>query len=87
MPSIAFIRDLLIRFNQHFEKTIDGEAGGFKKLLYLFDVVLSFIIHGSSLTDYFEYEFYKKRNLERKEFVTWRKAQRYFKILNRRLHR
>lgn len=30
MPSIAFIRDLLIRFNQHFEKTIDGEAGGFK---------------------------------------------------------
>lgn len=45
-------------------------------------MVLSFIIHGSSLTDYFEYEFYKKRNLERKEFVTWRRALRYFRVLH-----
>jgi len=45
-------------------------------LFYFFDVVWAFVLHGSSLNDYFLYEFYKKRNIERRKFITFRKRQR-----------
>ena len=52
------------------------------KAFYLFDVVLAFIVHGSTLTDYFEYEFYKKRHYERSKVITFRRANRIFEFLS-----
>ena len=82
MGKIEFIKDLFIRFNEYFNQNIGG--GVTLKALYLWDVIFCFVVHGSSLTDYFEYEFYKKRNYEKKTFVTWRKARKYWKILDDR---
>ena len=52
------------------------------KVFYLFDVVVAFIIHGSTLNDYFAYEFYKKRYSERRKFVTFRKANRILEFFS-----
>ncbi len=84
MNKINFIKDLFARFNEHFNRSIGG--GAVRKIICLLDIVFCFIIHGSSLTDYFEYEFYKKSNYEKKKFVTWRRAQKYFKILHDDAH-
>lgn len=81
--SLAFIMELLERFNDQVEQNIiqGSRSSILTKGFYLMDVVSAFVIHGSSLTDYFEYEFYKKRNLERSKFVTFRKAKHIFRRL------
>ncbi|MGI6328767.1 MAG: sugar-transfer associated ATP-grasp domain-containing protein [Dethiobacteria bacterium] len=76
---IDFIKSLFTRFNENFDRIIGG--GVIRKAVYLGDIIYCFIMHGSSLRDYFDYEFYKKRNYEKKQFVTWRRAQNYFKVL------
>lgn len=85
MGRIEFICDLLERFNILVEHNIIKNSRGattLTKAFYLFDVVLAFIVHGSTLTDYFEYEFYKKRHYERSKFITFRRANRIFEFLN-----
>lgn len=75
------IQELLVRFDDSVEeliiKTNNYRVPSFLiKLFYFFDVVWAFVLHGSSLNDYFLYEFYKKRNIERRKFITFRKRQR-----------
>jgi hypothetical protein len=47
------------------------------------DFFLSFFLYGSSITDYFQYEFYKKKHIERKTFITFRKYRWIQKICNK----
>lgn len=85
--NVAFIVDLYRRFRSHLWRHIIGTGPRVRSfvvlshLYYLFDVTRAYIIHGSSLNDYFEYEFYKKSHLERKKFVTNRRARWIFKRL------
>lgn len=53
------------------------------KLWMLFDYYWSLIRHGAIVADYFEYEFWRKSNYERKEYVTMLDAKRITKYFNK----
>lgn len=78
--TIKLIKVLIDRFNTHFEKQIAGR--GHQKVKIFGDLLVSYAINGSTLTEYFEYEFYKKSSYEKKYFVTYRKARKLFKVFN-----
>lgn len=73
------IGKLLLKYNQFYTDYIGRGGGG--RLLTLLDLVMNFVVHGSTITDYFEYEFYAKKHIAKRGYVTWRRANRYFRIL------
>lgn len=83
MIPISLIPGLLKRYNQYFDNYIAlGRPSwmGIRRIYYLIDVFLAFIIHGSTLNDYMGYEFYKKRHSEMATFVTVRRLRKVYKI-------
>ncbi len=69
------------RFKEKTQKNL-GNNNSIKSIIIFLDYLLSFIIYGTSIADYFQYEFYKKRHSERKTFVTWRKHKKIQKMSN-----
>ena len=81
---IGTTMELVHKFNALYLSYIG--KGSLHRLLCLFDLVLAFVVHGSSITDCFEYEFFRKSYFERREFVTFRYAQRLYSLLNDKTH-
>lgn len=71
-----------------YRKFTTGVENHFKKsnLIIKFiigiDFLFSYIIYGASVSDYFQYMFYKKRHMEKKTFVTCRKYKKLYKKYN-----
>lgn len=64
-----------------FRKRYLPELGRLNSFLLLLDYYCSLIRYGATVCDYFEYQFWKKRNVERAEYVTMlfsRKIQKTF---------
>lgn len=77
--------ELLTHFDEYFQDHItDGKEGRIYtfllKIFYLLDIVLSFLVHGSYLTDYFLYQFYNRRHRERMTFATVGRAKRVYAV-------
>lgn len=67
------------RFNEKIKKIAHEEKKS--SVLLTFDMILSTILYGSGLTDYINYEFYKKSHRQKKEYVTIGYATKYHKIV------
>lgn len=53
-----------------FRKRYLPNQGSFKSFLMLLDYYTALIKHGATVCDFFEYQFWKKSNVERAEYVT-----------------
>ncbi|HBG01443.1 MAG TPA: hypothetical protein DDW87_07720, partial [Firmicutes bacterium] len=63
MMAGSAVSDLLRNFSEKFDHHICPSTHGVKtvaKLFYFVDMMSAFVIHGATLTNYFEYEFYRK---------------------------
>ncbi len=71
---------IIKRYNKLYKENINNNI--FYKVYIFIDILISYILYGSSVGDYFLYEFYKKKNIERKKFITFKKHKRIQKIFN-----
>lgn len=69
-------------FNR-FAKIYLPEIGWAKKIMLLLDYYTSLIRYGAIVADYFEYQFWKKKNVERAEYVTMLFSRKIQKIFNK----
>ncbi|MGI6623793.1 MAG: sugar-transfer associated ATP-grasp domain-containing protein [Limnochordia bacterium] len=79
------VSDLLRKFNETYDYQIRPSMHGIETLTKLFcflDMMSAFVIHGATLTDYFEYEFFRKSNAERATFITIRRQRKLFLVNN-----
>lgn len=67
---------------REFKKRYLPNTGGVKSFLMLLDYYSSLIRFGATVTDYFEYQFWKKRNIERAEYVTMLFSRKIQKMYN-----
>lgn len=58
-------------------------TSGIKTFILLLDYYTSLIRYGTVVSDYFEYQFWKKRNIERAEYVTMLFSRKIQKIFNK----
>lgn len=72
---------LLIRLKERFYEMMNIYIGKnvpiYKQAIYVLDYLIAYIMHGSSISDYFTFGFYRMRNNGRKEYITYK---RYHKI-------
>lgn len=59
------------------------DIGWWRHFWLLMDYYSSLILHGATVSDFFEYQFWKKKNIERSEYVTMLFSQKIQKQFNR----
>lgn len=69
------------RFSEMYNLYVRG--GIFLEVCYFIDWIISFIINGASIYDYFAYDFYHKRIFGRSSYITYRKFIRIQDRCNR----
>lgn len=63
---------------------INEELNIFQKFFILIDLAFCMVFYGAGITEYFQYEFYKKRHIARKNFIVHRKRVLIFNTCNNR---
>ena len=82
MTLLVKISYLVSRFHKMVEIYIGVNQSPLKRIFFLIDYALSFIIYGASISDYFAYGFYKLRHNGKMEYITYRKFHKLQRILN-----
>ncbi len=77
---MGFAVETFNKFNEQYEIHIN--KGKLNRLKIFIDMILSFIFIGSTVTDYFSYEFYRLNCTTRREYVVFRSANRLFDFFN-----
>lgn len=77
--SISFISDNVRRFDINTKRYLKGTD----RYIAWISEAYCLNCHGCSPDDYFRYEFYRKSDYERKQFITWRRSQRLIKQYNK----
>ncbi len=77
MKKIALIRKKAKNFNENVDKSMNG-----RRLSAWISECYCYARFGCSPDDYFRYQFYKKSNLERDKFITYRRSQKIIKKYN-----
>lgn len=54
-----------------------------KKIFLMLDFLVAIPVYGLGINDYLQYEFYKKRHADRKNFIVYRKRMRIVRLFNR----
>lgn len=75
------------RFNEAIDKNIHEDLSSIKKLAMFFDFLYEYKFHGVYLQDYVQYEFYKKKANDRKNYVVFGKLIEMMRICNNPEHR
>lgn len=75
------------RFNEAVDKYISQDISPVKRLGLFLDFFYEYKFHGAYLQDYIQYEFYKKKAAERKNFIVFGKLLEIMRICNNPKHR
>lgn len=67
------LKRFCVRFREMRTTYVGIDVSFFDKFFYVLDYIGAFIVHGTSISDYFAYGFYKLRYNERKEYITYRR--------------
>lgn len=70
------------RFIEMQRRYVKGNVPFFRLCLYWCDWIISLIVQGASISDYFAYGFYKLRINGRNEFITYRRFHKIQRVLN-----
>lgn len=73
MPEKGYFMARLKKINEMLKDYVDHDLNILQKLFVLIDLAFSIVIYGVGITDYFQYQFYKRRHLDRKDFIVYRK--------------
>ena len=84
---VTFIkRGLELTSVKEFNRLVNSylpEIGGVRKCFMLLDYYTTLVRYGAVCYDYFEYQFWRKRNVERAEYVTMLFSRKIQKIYNK----
>lgn len=75
------------RFTADIETYVDKGLSAARKLIMFVDFIYEYKFHGVYLQDYIQYEFYKKKPVERKNFIVHGKLLQIMRICNNPEHR
>lgn len=75
------------RFNESVDKYIDKNLSAGRRLRLFTDFLYEYRFHGVYLQDYIQYEFYKKKAVERKNYIVFGKLLDIMRICNNLEHR
>lgn len=76
------IKKKFVKFNKYINEYLPNQNVLIKALI-LIDYSFALIIHGATIKDYFVYQFCKKSNRERKEFITEKRLSKIVKYFNK----
>lgn len=75
------LKQFYLRFYE-MKKRYIGDTAWYETTWLWFDYLLSMLIDGASISDYFAYGFYSKRPSGRSEFITFRRYKRIMQLAN-----
>ena len=79
---INYVVERLKKIKRMMNDFIDEDLNIFQKFLVLIDLAFSIVIYGGGINDYFQYQFYKRRHIDRKNFIVYRKRMRIVRTCN-----
>jgi hypothetical protein len=82
MTVFRYVLDRFYKINRMMHDFIEQDLNIFQRMLIVMDLSLSIIIYGCGITDYFQYQFYKRKHTDRKTFIVHRKRMQIVKICN-----
>ncbi|MBB5144965.1 hypothetical protein HNQ35_000154 [Cerasibacillus quisquiliarum] len=82
MSTKKYIVERIHKINRMMNGFIEQDLNIFQKVRILCDLGLSILIYGSGINDYFQYQFYKRKHIDRKTFIVHRKRMRIVKTFN-----
>src|SRR5699024_2414795 len=82
MSKVSYIKERLYKIKRMMNDFIEHELNIFQKAKILADLGLSIIVYGSGINDYFQYQFYKRKHIDRKTFVVHRKRMKIVNTFN-----
>jgi|SRR5690625_151043 len=82
MSKVSYIKERVMKIKRMMNDFIEPELNVFQKVKVLIDLGMSIIIYGSGINDYFQYQFYKRKHIDRKTFVVHRKRMRIVNTFN-----
>lgn len=82
MRIFKYLFDRAYKIKKLLEDHFLGDLNLSKKVIILIDLAFSIIIYGCGITDFFQYQFYKRKHRERKDFIVHRKRMWLVKHLN-----
>lgn len=82
MSKINYVNERIKKIKRMMNDFTDQELNIFQKTKIIFDLGLSIIIYGSGINDYFQYQFYKRKHIDRKTFIVHRKRMKIVNTFN-----
>lgn len=82
MSKVSYVSERLHKIKRMMNDFIEQELNIFQKTKIVVDLGLSILIYGSGINDYFQYQFYKRKHIDRKSFVVYRKRMRIVHTFN-----
>lgn len=82
MSKVNYIKERIKKIKRMMNDFTDYELNLFQKSIILFDMGISMVIYGSGINDYFQYQFYKRKHIDRKSFIVHRKRMRIVNHFN-----
>jgi hypothetical protein len=82
MREKSYVKARIKKLRRMLDGYVDHDLNILQKLLVLVDLAFSIVIYGVGITDYFQYQFYKRRHLDRKDFIVHRKRMWLVKTFN-----
>lgn len=79
--------DRLKKIGRMLDTHIDEELSLLQKAFIICDLGISVVIYGSGINDYFQYKFYKRRHIDKKTFIVYRKRMKIIKTMNAEIDR
>lgn len=84
MVSTKYIITRIGKIKKMMDIFIPRDLSWIKKTGILLDLFLCIIIYGCGITDYFQYNFYKRKHIDRNNFIVYRKRMRIARTFNKK---
>lgn len=82
MGKLEYIKERFKKINYMMNNFIEDDLNIFQKALVIGDLGLSILVYGAGITDYFQYQFYKRRPIDKNKFIVHRKRMRIVNTCN-----
>lgn len=79
---MSYIIEKLKKTNYLVNNHIKDDLNIVNKFVIYLDLIFSMIFYGAGITDYFQYDFYKLRHIEKKKFIVYRKRMKIVYYFN-----
>lgn len=76
------MKKMLDKYLMYTRKILSNNSNILKHIALMWGGMVDFMIFGSTVTDYFELAFYKKKHYEKKGYMTWRDSRKFSYIVD-----